>query len=75
MLYRGYCYGIQEYLANFGEKIVKSDVIYERFSTGPFKSKLNGVRKYQADISELKLNMGTFYILDGRKIKVFFRGK
>ena len=54
---------------------MKSDVIYERFSNGPFKSKLNGVRKYHVDISELKLNMGTFYILDEKKVKVFFRGK
>ena len=53
---------------------MKSDRIYERFNTSPLKSKSNGVRKYHVDISELKLNMGTFYILDEKKVKVFFRG-
>ena len=54
---------------------MKSDRIYERFNTSPLKSKLNGFRKYHVDISELKLNMRTFYILDEKKVEVFFSGK
>ena len=46
---------------------MKSDRIYERFNTSPLKSKLNGVRKYHVDISELKLNMRTFYFWMKRK--------
>ena len=46
---------------------MKSDRIYERFNTSPLKSKSNGVRKYHVDISELKLNMRTFYFWMKRK--------
>ena len=63
---------VQEYITKFGGKLVTNDVIYEKVGSGPFKGKLNGVRKYHVDFTEQKLNMGTFHILDGKKVKVYF---
>ena len=51
-----------------------SDVIYERFRSGPFQGKITGMRKYQVDFRNAAENMGTFHLLDGRKVKVFYRG-
>ena len=65
---------VQEYITKFGGKLITNDVIYGKYGEGPFKGKINGVRKYQVDFSEAKLQMGTFHILDGQKVKVFYRG-
>ena len=65
---------VQEYITKFGGKLVTTDVIYDKFSSGPFKGKLNGVRKYNVDFTELNTPMGTFHMLDGKKVKVYFRG-
>ena len=65
---------IQDYITKFGGRLVTNDVIYGKFGTGLFKGKLNGVRKYQVDFTEAKLEMGTFHILDGSKVKIFYRG-
>ena len=65
---------IQDYITKFGGKLVTNDVIYGKFGPGPFQGKLNGVRKYRVDFTESKLEMGTFHILDGSKVKIFYRG-
>ena len=65
---------VQEYISKFGGKLVTNDVIYGKYSDGPFRGKLNGIRKYQVDFTESKKQMGTFHILDGKKVKVFYRG-
>ena len=65
---------VQEYISKFGGKLVKKDVIYEKYSSGPFNGKLNGIRKYRVDFTESKIEMGTFHVLDGSKVKVFYRG-
>ena len=65
---------VQEYICKFGGKLVTNDVIYVKYGEGPFKGKLNGARKYQIDFTEAKLQMGTFHILDGKRLKVFFSG-
>ena len=65
---------VQEYICKFGGKLVTNDVIYVKYGEGPFKGKLNGARKYQIDFTEAKLQMGTFHILDGKRVKVFYRG-
>ena len=65
---------IQEYITKFGGKMVTKDVIYGKYGAGLFQGKLNGVRKYRVDFTEAKLQMGTFHILDGQKVKVFYRG-
>ena len=65
---------VQEYISKFGGELMTKDVIYERFGVGPFAGKVNGVRKYQVDFSKTKNKMGTFHLLEGRKIKVFYRG-
>ena len=65
---------VQEYITKFGGKLVTKEVIYEKYGVGLFQGKVNGTRKYQVDFSEAKLQMGTFHILDGQKVKVFYRG-
>ena len=65
---------VQEYITKFGGKMVTNDVIYGKFSAGPFTGKLNGVRKYQVDFTQQSVPMGTFHLLDGSKVKVFYRG-
>ena len=65
---------VQEYICKFGGKLVTKDVIYVKYGAGPFQGKLNGARKYMVDFTEAKLQMGTFHILDGKKVKVFYRG-
>ena len=65
---------VQEYISKFGGKMVTNDVIYGKFGTGPFQGKLNGVRKYQVDFTDITTPMGTFHLLNGSKVKVFFRG-
>ena len=64
---------VMEYIKNFG-RIVSNSVIYGKYIEGPFKGKFNGERKYQVDFSEQKLSMGTFHIIDGERVKVFYRG-
>ena len=65
---------VQEYITKFGGKLVTNDVIYGKFVSGTFQGKLNGVRKYRVDFTQSNTPMGTFHILDGNKVKVFFRG-
>ena len=65
---------VQEYITKFGGKLVTNDVIYGKFGSGPFQGKLNGTRKYRVDFTQSKTPMGTFHILDGNKVKIFFRG-
>ena len=65
---------VQDYITKFGGKLVTNDVIYGKFGPGPFQGKLNGVRKYRVDFTEANLEMGTFHILDGGKVKIFYRG-
>ena len=65
---------VQDYIVKFGGKLVTTDVIYEKYSEGTFQGKLNGVRKYNVDFTKSEVKMGTFHILDGRKVKVFYRG-
>ena len=64
---------VLEYLKNFG-RIVNNSVIYGKFSDGPFKNKFNGERKYQIDFSEKRMPMGTYHIIDGERVKIFYRG-
>ena len=66
---------VQEYITKFGGKMVTNNVIYGKFTSGPFNGKLNGVRKYQFDFTELHTPMGTFHMLDGNKVRVFFPRK
>ena len=62
-----------DYLNKFG--IVKSNVVvYSKYDTGPFKGKFSGERKFQVDFSKAQRQMGTFHIIDGSKVRVFYRG-
>ena len=64
---------VTDYLGKFGS--VKSDiVIYGKHDAGPFKGKYNGERRYQVDFTAAARQMGTFHLVDGNKIKIFYRG-
>ena len=64
---------IREYLSKFGT--VRGDsVIYGKYDGGPFKGKYNGDRRFQVDFTASVRQMGTFHIIDGSKVKIFYRG-
>ena len=64
---------VMEYLNKFGN-VTNSSVIYSKFEEGPFKGKYTGERKYKVDFSGAFTQMGTYHILDGSKIRVYYRG-
>ena len=64
---------VLEYLGKFGT-VKTSTVIYEKYDKGPFQGKYTGERKYQIDFSKTSMQMGTYHLIDGRKVRVFFRG-
>ena len=64
---------VTDYLNKFGE-VMTNNVIYSKFDKGPFAGKFNGDRKYQVDFSKASRCMGTYHLIDGNKVRVFYRG-
>ena len=64
---------VMEYLGKFGN-VVSKEVIYDKYKDGPFKGKFNGDRKYSVDFSSRDRAMGSFHIVDGSRVKVFYPG-
>ena len=64
---------VTDYLSKFGT-VLNITVIYSKFESGPFKGKYNGERKYQVDFSKAAKQMGTYHLIDGAKVRVFYRG-
>ena len=64
---------VLEYLQKFG-KVVSDSVIYDKYKEGPFSGKFNGDRKYSIDFTSSNINMGTFHIIDGARVKIFYIG-
>ena len=62
-----------EYLNKFGT-VLSNTVIYSKYDSGPFGGKFNGERKYQVDFSKSKIQMGNYHLIDGNKVRVFYRG-
>ena len=62
-----------DYLSKFGV-VTSQTVAYSKFEIGPFKGKFNGERKFQVDFKNASRQMGTFHLIDGCKVKVFYRG-
>ena len=62
-----------DYLNKFGT-VVKNEVIYGRYTEGPFRGKFNGDRRYQVDFTQSEMAMGTYHIIDGAKVRVFYSG-
>ena len=62
-----------DYLSKFG-RIVTQNVIYSKYTEGPFRGKYDGARKYNIDFSDSGIVMGTYHIIDGSKTRVFYRG-
>ena len=62
-----------EYLNKFG--VVKSgNVVYGKYRDGDFKGKYNGERKFLVDFSKAERTMGTYHIIDGAKVRVYYPG-
>ena len=64
---------IFDYLNKFGV-VVNQTVLYSKYESGPWKGKFSGERRYQVDFSQSNINMGTYHLIDGCKVRVFFRG-
>ena len=62
-----------DYLNKFGTVVNKS-VVYSKYESGSAKGKYNGERKYEVDFSGSTFSMGTYHIIDGSKVRVFYRG-
>ena len=66
---------IIEYLNKHGE-VVSNEVIYEKFKDGPFKGKMNGIRKYQVDFSKgNRLNLVSFHLINRAKVSIRYPGQ
>ena len=63
-----------EYITKFGGTVVNQEVIYCKYTEGPFKGKYNGERRYQVDFSNSTRKMGTYHFLDGARVRIFYRG-
>ena len=62
-----------QYLSKFG-RVVTQNVIYSKYTEGPFRGKYDGARKYNIDFSDSSFVMGTYHIIDGCKTRIFYRG-
>ena len=62
-----------DYMNKFGV-VLSNAVVYTKCDTGPFKGKFSGERKFQVDFSKSTRQMGTFHIIDGSKVRIFYRG-
>ena len=62
-----------DYLNKFGV-VLSNTVLYTKHEAGPLKGKFNGGRKFQVDFSKSSRQMGTFHIIDGYKVRIFYRG-
>ena len=62
-----------DYLNKFGV-VVSNTVVSTKYDVGPFKGKFNGERHYQVDFTKYSKQMGTYHIIDGSKVRVFYRG-
>ena len=63
-----------EYIQKFGGVVISNQVLYSRFSEGPFKGKYNGERKYQVDFTNSSRSMGTYHWLDGSRVRISIEG-
>ena len=62
------------YIEKFGGVVINRNIVYGRYIDGPFHGKYNGERRYQVDFSGSNKYMGTYYYLDGARVRVFYRG-
>ena len=67
---------VVDYLNHHGVVSDSSAVVYDKFNDGPFKGKLNGVRKYLVDFTRgARTNMGSYHIVDGARVHVSYPGQ
>ena len=64
---------VLQYLSFFG-KVVKHEVIYCKYTSGPLNGMKNGDRKYLIDFSEGR-GMGNYHLIDGASSHVTYYGQ
>ena len=62
-----------DYVNKFGT-VLSNAVVYTKYVTGSLKGKFCGERKFQVDFSKSTRQMATFHIIDGSKVRIFYRG-
>ena len=65
---------VRHYVESFGAKFVNIEPIYGVYKDGPWSNQYNGERRYKVDFSNQKTPMGTYHLLGGAKIRVFYPG-
>ena len=64
---------IIDYLNKFGQ-VIDNNVSYVKYKEGPLEGKYTGERRFRVDFSGANRSMGTFHVIDGARVKVFYRG-
>ena len=64
---------IIDYLNKFGQ-VIDNNVSYVKYKEGPLKGKYTGERRFRVDFSGTNRSMGTFHVIDGARVKVFYQG-
>ena len=62
-----------DYLNKFG-RVTNQAAVYSKYDSDPFTGKYNGERKYQVDFTTAQIQMGNYHIIDGNKVRIFYRG-
>ena len=65
---------VKEYIEKFCGKMVSPEAIYGKHGDGPLKGFSNGERKYNVEFVDTSKPMGTYHLIDGAKVRVFYRG-
>ena len=64
---------VMDYVNKFGI-VINNTVIYSKNESGPLRGKYTGERRYQVDFSKSNRQMGTYHLIDGCKVRVYYRG-
>ena len=63
-----------DYLNKFGRVITNNVSYVKSKEEGPFKGKYTGERRFQVDFSGSSRSMGTYHVIDGSRVRIFYRG-
>ena len=65
---------VKDYISCFGAKLAGGEPVYGVHKNGPWKGQYNGERRYRADFSSQVMPMGTYHLIGGDKVRVFYPG-